>query len=154
MTVTTNLTLSLGMVGALSIVRFRTAVKDPGDTVYMFWSISVGIMAGAGLIYIALITNLALGIIYLLLFFLSKKYKSKPYLLLVEYEAARREEVEDVIRTLKKLRIKSRIVAEGKIELALEASFTPDSIHLVDTLAAMEGVVRASAVSYNGDTTL
>lgn len=154
MTVTTNLTLSLGMVGALSIVRFRTAVKDSCDTVFMFWTISVGIMAGAGLVYISLITNISLGLLYLLLFYCTKKIKSKSYLLLVNYELTHKEEIETVLCTLKKAKVKSRIAENGRIELTLAVSFTPETISLVDTLSSMVGVIRASAVSFNGDTTL
>lgn len=154
MTVTTNLALSLGMVGALSIVRFRTAVKDPVDTVFMFWAIGVGIMAGAGLVYISLITNLALGALYLLLFFLTKKLTSAPYLLVVRYRSDAKEEVELALRSLSKLKVKSKIAREGIIELCLELKMTPKLFSLVEDLEKLEGVVDASAVSFGGETTL
>ena len=154
MTVTTNLALSLGMVGALSIVRFRTAVKDPVDTVFMFWAIGVGIMAGAGLVYISLITSLALGALYLLLFFLTKKLTSAPYLLVVRYRSDAKEEVELALRSLSKLKVKSKIAREGIIELCLELKMTPKLFSLVEDLEKLEGVVDASAVSFGGETTL
>lgn len=154
MTVTTNLALSLGMVGALSIVRFRTAVKDPVDTVFMFWAIGVGIMAGAGLVYISLITNIALGALYLLLFFLTKKISSAPYLLVVRYRAEAKEEVELALRSLSNLKVKSKIVREGVVELCLELKMTPKLFTLVEDLEQLEGVIDASAVSFGGETTL
>ena len=154
MTVTTNLALSLGMVGALSIVRFRTAVKDPVDTVFMFWAIGVGIMAGAGLVYISLITNIALGALYLLLFFLTKKISSALYLLVVRYRAEAKEEVELALRSLSNLKVKSKIVREGVVELCLELKMTPKLFTLVEDLEQLEGVIDASAVSFGGETTL
>ena len=84
MAVTSNIILSLGMVGALSIVRFRTAIKDPIDIVYMFWAISIGIMTGAGFWVLAVISSLIIGIV---LFIFSKaNIKYEPYLLIVRYE--------------------------------------------------------------------
>lgn len=154
MTVTTNLALSLGMVGALSIVRFRTAVKDPVDTVFMFWAIAVGIMAGAGLVYISIITNLGLGALYLLLFFITKKISSAPYLVVVRYRADCKEEVELALRSFAKLKVKSKIVREGTVELCLETKLTPKLFPLVEELEKLEGVMDASAISYGGETTL
>ncbi len=154
MTVTTNLALSLGMVGALSIVRFRTAVKDPVDTVFMFWAIGIGIMAGAGLVYISIITNLCLGALYLLVFFFSKKIISAPYLLVVRYRAEAKEEVELAVSSLPRLKIKSKIVRNGAVELCLETKMTKDLFNLVEELEKLDGVLDASAVSYGGETSL
>ncbi len=154
MTVTTNLALSLGMVGALSIVRFRTAVKDPTDTVFMFWAIGVGIMAGAGLVYITLITNLSLGALYYLYYLLTCKWKSAPYLLVVRYSAENREEVEAALSGLSKLRVKSKVVSGSTVELCVETKLTPQTLSLVEALSAIEGVLDASAVSYGGETSL
>ena len=154
MTVTTNLALSLGMVGALSIVRFRTAVKDPVDTVFMFWVIGVGIMAGAGLVYISLITNLGLGALYLLLFFFTKKLSSAPYLLAVRYRLEAKEDVELALRNLSRLKVKSKIVRDGIVELCLELKMTPQLFSLVEDLEKLDGVIDASAVSFGGETTL
>ncbi len=154
MTVTTNLTLSLGMVGALSIVRFRTAVKDPSDTVFMFWAISAGIMAGAGLVYITLITNLSLGLLYLVYYYLTRKFKNAPYLVVIRYELEKKDAVEAALGSLKKLKVKSKTVSAGVAELCVEARFTPETLSLVDSLSLIDGVMNASAVSYGGDTTL
>lgn len=154
MTVTTNLALSLGMVGALSIVRFRTAVKDPVDTVFMFWAIGVGIMAGAGLVYISLITNIALGALYLLLYFVTKKISSAPYLLVIRYKSDAKDEIELALRSFSRMKVKSKIVRDGTVELCLELKLTPKLFSLVDDLGKLDGVIDASAVSYGGETTL
>ncbi len=154
MTVTTNLALSLGMVGALSIVRFRTAVKDPNDTVFMFWAISIGIMAGAGLVYISVITNVCLGILYLVFFFLCKKTKSSSYLLVIRYKTGFGEDVETAISSLKKVTVKSKSVSGDVIELSLEARLTKETLSLIETLSQMEGVINAGAISYGGNSGL
>ena len=154
MTVTTNLTLSLGMVGALSIVRFRTAVKDPSDTVFMFWAITVGIMAGAGLVYISIITNLCLGILYLAFYFLTKKKKSASYLLVIRYKVGFGDTVEGAVSTLEKARVRSKSYAADVVELSLETSLTDETLSLIEKISKMEGVIDAGAVSYGGNTTL
>jgi len=154
MTVTTNLALSLGMVGALSIVRFRTAVKDPTDTVFLFWSIGVGIMAGAGLIYISLITNISLAALYLIYYFFTKKIRQAPYLLVIRYQNERKNEVEIALQSLRSLKVKSKVVSSGTTELCLETKFSPEMLSLVDSLSELEGVLDASAVSFGAETTL
>lgn len=154
MTVTTNLSLSLGMVGALSIVRFRTAVKDPADTVFLFWSITVGIMAGAGLIYIAFITNIALGCLYLAFYYLTKKILSAPYMLIISYQKDAADSVEDALKSLRKMRVRSRIVKNSVVELCVSAALKPEELKKVDLIGEIEGVVSASAVSYQADTVL
>jgi len=154
MTVTTNLTLSLGMVGALSIVRFRTAVKDPADTVFMFWAIGVGIMAGAGLVYIAIITNLSLGALYLIYFYVTKNLRSAPYLVVVKYQGEYAQEVEDILRTLPYRRVKSKVVSGGTIEVCLETKLNEKTFPYINELSTVQGVLQASAISYQGDTSL
>ena len=154
MTVTTNLTLSLGMVGALSIVRFRTAVKDPSDTVFMFWAIGVGIMAGAGLIYIAILTNLSLGLLYLIYYYVTKNFRSAPYLVVVKYQGEYAQSVEDILRTLPYRRVKSKVVSGGMIEVCLETKLNEKTFSYINELSTVTGVLQASAISYNGDTSL
>lgn len=154
MTVTTNLTLSLGMVGALSIVRFRTAVKDPNDTIFMFWAISAGIMSGAGLLYITLISNLSLGVLYLVYFYIARKSRTAPYLIVVRYQNAQKDVVEDAIRSLNRMKIKSKTVSSDVTELCVETRLTEQLMPLIDSLAAVDGVIEASAVSFRGETTL
>jgi len=154
MTVTTNLMLSLGMVGALSIVRFRTAVKDPADTVFMFWSIAIGIMAGAGLIYISIITNLVMGALYLLFYFVSKRFRFSPYLLVIRYKIAQSAEVETALGSLPRLRVKSKTVTPDLVELCLETKLSVQTLSLVDSLALVDGVLDVSCVSYGNETVL
>lgn len=154
MTVTTNLALSLGMVGALSIVRFRTAVKDPTDTVFMFWVIGVGIMSGAGLVYISLITNLALGALYLIYYFLSQKLHKAPYLLVIRYEQSAKDTVETALSSLMNLKVKSKIVSADLIELCLKTVYSDGLMKLVEDLGKMDGVRDVTAVSYGAETTL
>lgn len=154
MTVTTNLALSLGMVGALSIVRFRTAVKDPTDTVFMFWAITVGIMAGAGLVYITLITNIALGVLFLIFYWITKKINSSPYLIVVRYRKEASSDVEAALKSLNRLKVRSKVSSSGVIELCVEVKITPQMFELVDSISALDGVIDASAVSFKGETTL
>ena len=154
MTVTSNLALSLGMVGALSIIRFRTAVKDPSDTIFMFWSITIGIMAGAGLIYISLITNIALGALYMLVFLIAKKIHSTPYLLVIRYKKSASEAVEDALRTMKKVTVRSRTIRNDEIELCVEITMKPENLSQIDEFAKIEGVTDVSAVSYRGDSVM
>ena len=106
MTITSNIVLSLGMVGALSIVRFRTAVKDPVDTAFMYWSISIGIITGAGFYFVAVLSNLMLGFIYLLVTFIWKKVETKPYLLTVRFRPDVNSAVRAEFKRLKSMKIK------------------------------------------------
>lgn len=154
MTVTTNLALSLGMVGALSIVRFRTAVKDPTDTVFMFWAIGVGIMAGAGLVYISAITNLSLGALYLLYFFAGQKLHKAPYLLVIRYDVKSRDEVESALSSLRNLKVKSKVANSQYIELCLKTAYSEELMTLVEDLGKLSGVKDVSAVSFGAETTL
>lgn len=154
LTVTTNLTLSLGMVGALSIVRFRSAVKDPADIVFMFWAITVGIMAGAGLIYISVITNLCLGILYLVYYFAIRKLRVSPYLVVVRYTSESKEEVETALATLKGARVKSKTASPKWIEVCIETKFSEELLLLVEEISRLPGVLDASAISYKNETTL
>ena len=154
MAVTTNLALSLGMVGALSIIRFRTAVKDPLDTIFMFWAITIGIMAGAGLIYITMITNVALGALYWLLITITRKRTKTPYLLSVRYLQDREEEILLALKNFGKMRVKSKIITPDAVDLCLEIALSDKTFPLIGDLSKLDGVLEASAVSYRSDTTL
>lgn len=148
MTISSNLVLSLGMVGALSIVRFRTAVKDPLDIVYMFWAIAAGITAGAKLYPVALIGSAFIGLV---LFWVSrKKIRHQPFLLIVRYT----EEAADAVRErLARLpyTLKGKTVRKDYIELTAELRLRYDNTAFLGDLAAIEGVVDASLVNYRGD---
>ena len=149
--VTSNVVLSLGMVGALSIVRFRTAIKDPVDIVYLFWAIGEGILCGAGLFPLALIGAVIIGV---LLFVLSvKKDNSEPYLVIVRFsdEKAEKKLTDLIEQSVKRSRVKSKTVTSGSgTELILEVRLKDDDTDFVHKLSAAEGVTFASLVSVDG----
>lgn len=148
LTISSNVVLSLGMVGALSIVRFRTAIKDPMDIVFMFWSISVGIASGAGIYTVSVIGSLFIGVT---IFFATRyKYKGKRFILIIHYKDEANDEVK---KTLAKLKydIKSKTITPNSIELTVEVKIKGDNTALVNRFSKIPGVIDASLVSYNGD---
>lgn len=149
-TISSNLALSLGMVGALSIVRFRTAIKDPVDTVFMFWSITCGIMSGAGLYLVGGAACLGAGLLY---FVIAKFYsKSKaPYLLVVRYAPDKAANIGKALKQLPKHRLKSRTVTAAGAEITVEVSLKDDELATIDKFLAVDGVLDASLVSYEGE---
>ena len=153
LTVTSNVVLSLGMVGALSIVRFRTAIKEPLDIAFLFWSIVVGIMLGAGMIPLAVFGSIILGIV--LLVFTGKKYKSgeMPYILVLqcETEAAENEAITILNENVSKSTVKSKTVNKTGTELTLEVTLKSDSSSFLHRLNELTGIRNATLVSYNGE---
>lgn len=149
--VTSNIVLSLGMVGALSIVRFRTAIKEPLDIAFLFWSIAAGIVLAAGLIPLAVFGSFIIGIILLL--FVNKKSFANPYILVVQCENGESEKKvgEYVKESTKRSVIKSKSVQKGLIEINLEVRLKDDDTDFVNGVADLEGVKSAVLVSYNGD---
>ncbi|MGN1345920.1 MAG: DUF4956 domain-containing protein [Eubacteriales bacterium] len=149
--VTSNVVLSLGMVGALSIVRFRTAIKDPLDTVFMFWSVGVGIVLGACMYPLAVIGSVIVGVI--LLVFVRAKTPDCDYILVVECDgdAAEQKVSAIVSEGAKKSVIKSKTVSKGYVEVTYEVKLAGDSTEFVNKLTAADGVGKAVLVSYNGD---
>ncbi len=149
--VTSNIVLSLGMVGALSIVRFRTAIKEPSDIVFLFWAIGAGIVLAAGLIPLAIFGSLLIGII-MLIFSRSKAFDS-PYILVIhcENQTAETESRAFVAANVKKLTLKSKSIAPGCIELNYEVRLRDANTDFVNTLAQLPGVSHTVMVSYNGD---
>ena len=149
--VTSNIVLSLGMVGALSIVRFRTAIKEPSDIVFLFWAIAAGIVLAAGLIPLAVFGSLLIGLI-LLLFSRQKSFDS-PYILVIHCEDADAERAsrEFVAANVKKLTLKSKSVARGSIELNYEVRLKDADSEFINTLSDLPGVSHTVMVSYNGD---
>lgn len=149
--VTSNVVLSLGMVGALSIVRFRTAIKEPLDIAFLFWSIAVGIVLAAGLIPLAVIGSLLIGVV--LLIFVNRKTHANPYIAVIsctghDSELQAKEYLEKHTR---RLVVKSKTVQKGAVELNLEIRLKDDNTDFINTLAELEGVNSAVLVSYNGD---
>lgn len=149
-TISSNIGLSLGMVGALSIVRFRTAVKDPMDTIFMFWAIAEGIVIGANLYIIAIISAVAIGVLMVVLSFIRIK-KNMPYILVIRFEEAAKNEVQNLLRKFPQGRLKSKTVSRGVIEMTLEINVTDTEIAMVDRFANIPGVYDASLISYTGD---
>ncbi len=149
--ITSNIVLSLGMVGALSIVRFRTAIKEPSDIAFLFWSIAVGIVLAAGFIPLAIFGSLLIGA--MLLFFASSKGEDKPYILVVHCENSETEKEAKafVEANVKKLALKSKNVMPGMIELNYEVRLKEEDTDFINQLAEMPGVNHTVMVSYNGD---
>ncbi len=149
--VTSNVILSLGMVGALSIVRFRTAVKEPIDIVFLFWAISAGIVIGAGLIPLAVIGTVLIGVI--LLIFINKKTTDTPYILVVNCNDEKSEsDIQSMIKMkTKKNLLKSKSVSRDGIELTVEVRLIDSSSTFVNEMLLVQGVSNAVLVSYNGE---
>ncbi len=150
--VTSNVVLSLGMVGALSIVRFRSAVKEPLDIAFVFWSVSVGIVLGAGLIPLAIFGSVFIGIIMLV--FVNKKSSDNPYILIVNCTDDNSENLamNHINKSVKKHVIKSKTVsASNGIELTVEIRLKEMSTKFVNEINNLEGVNNVVLVSYNGD---
>ena len=149
--VTSNIVLSLGMVGALSIVRFRTAIKEPMDIAFLFWSIAVGIVLAAGLIPLAVFGTVIIGII--LLVFANQKDNTNPYIVVLALDGndAEKAATEYLAQNTKKCVVKSKTARKDKVEVNLEVRLNNDNTDFINTLAAMPGVQNAVLVSYNGD---
>ena len=149
-----NIALSLGMVGALSIVRFRTAIKDPMDTVFMFWSIVIGIITGAGYITVAILAALLLGALFLALNLLSGKLHTNSYLVVMRYTPEGESAVRSKLGTLGKYKLKSRTMNLAETELVVEAKLSQKQMDSLEALLDNEGVSDVNIVSYNGSTLL
>ena len=149
--VTSNVVLSLGMVGALSIVRFRTAIKDPLDLVYLFWSVGAGIVLGACMYPLAVIGSLIVGLI--LFIFVRAKVSDSDYILVVECkDEAAEKRAEELIKTdVKKYSVKSKTVARGYIEVSYEVRLNGSDTEFVNKVSSADGIDKAVLVSYNGD---
>ena len=149
--VTSNVVLSLGMVGALSIVRFRTAIKEPLDIAFLFWSIAVGIVLAAGMIPLAVIGSVVIGVI--LLVFVNKKSHVHPYILVLECDCQESENKakEFIAPRVDRSVVKSKTASAGKVELNLEVRLKEDNTDFVTALSRLPGVRSAVLVSYNGD---
>ena len=149
--VTSNVVLSLGMVGALSIVRFRTAIKEPLDIAFLFWSIAVGIVLAAGMIPLAIIGSVIVGVILLL--FVNRTPSRNPYIVVIRCadhasETAAKQFLES--RTERCI-VKGKTAQKGQVELNLEIRLRDDNTDFINELSDMKGVESAVLVSYNGD---
>ncbi|WP_042352412.1 DUF4956 domain-containing protein [Bacillus massiliigorillae] len=154
MGISSNVLLSLGMVGALSIVRFRTPIKDPMDIVYIFWSIVAGILCGAGFIPLVIIGSILIGIV--LLVFVNKITIENPYLVIVKYNDV---EVEELLKQIisqksKKYSMKSKSAMPGNdLEIIYEVRVKENDVNFINTIMEMNGVKSAVMLSYDGNFT-
>ena len=143
--------LSLGMVGALSIVRFRTAVKDPMDTVYMFWAIAVGITVGANFILFSIIGTLVIAVILLVLSFTSNQ-TGQSYLLVVHYDDRYAKEVTNAVnKMVPRYRLKSKTATRNGVEMTLELRLQGNRSNIVDNLLGIPGVMDATLVAFQNE---
>lgn len=149
--VTSNVVLSLGMVGALSIVRFRTAIKEPLDIAFLFWSIAEGIILAAGMIPLAVIGCIVIGIT--LIVFVNKKTYSNPYIVILQCNSHNVEIKAKEYLEAKTSRcvVKNKSVSKGLIDLNMEIRLKNDNTDFINELSEIEGVNSAVLVSYNGD---
>ena len=146
-----NIALSLGMVGALSIVRFRTAIKEPMDIAFLFWAIAVGIVTGAGLFPLAIFGSLLIGLV--LIVFANRKSGACPYLLVVNCANGQAEAAvcQAVAGQVKRQAVKSKSVSAGGVELTLEVRLQDAATDFVNQIAQLPGMSNAVLVSYNGE---
>lgn len=149
--VTSNVVLSLGMVGALSIVRFRTAIKEPLDIAFLFWSIAEGIVLAAGLIPLAVFGSVMIGLI--LLIFVNRKSHVNPYIVVVQCDGYESEKAVQALLKEHTLRctVKSKSAQKGTVELNMEVRLKDDNTDFINDVSDLEGVHSAVLVSYNGD---
>ncbi len=149
--VTSNVVLSLGMVGALSIVRFRTAIKEPLDIAFLFWSIAAGIVLAAGMIPLAVIGSVIIGVI--LLIFVNRKSSADPYIVVLRCDGPESEaRAMDLLRNSTQVsRVKSKTVQKGSVELDLDVRLKDADTGFINALTQLPGVDSAVLVSYNGE---
>ena len=149
--VTSNVVLSLGMVGALSIVRFRTAIKEPLDIAFLFWAIAAGIVLAAGMIPLAVFGSVFIGIIILI--FANHKDMSNPFIVVLTCDGPESEQkaMKYLTKHTKRCSVKSKTVQRGQVELNLEVRLKDTDTDFVNVLSEIDGVQSAVLVSYNGD---
>lgn len=149
--VTSNVVLSLGMVGALSIVRFRTAIKEPLDIAFLFWSIAAGIVLAAGMIPLAVIGSVVIGVI--LLVFVNRKSHCNPYIVILSCtgSAAEKEAVSFLRNKVSRSVVKSKTAQKDNVELTLEIRMKDNDTDFINALSELPGVNSAVLVSYNGE---
>ncbi len=151
MAVTSNVVLSLGMVGALSIVRFRAAIKEPMEIVYLFWAIAAGIVIGAGMIPLAVIGSAIIGVVLIL--FANRKVHENPYILIMNCtdEGAEETALNLTEKAVERFVVKSKTVNAGGIELTAEIRMKDAETSFVNRLGDIDGVSDVTLVSYNGE---
>lgn len=151
MAVTSNVVLSLGMVGALSIVRFRTAIKEPIEIVYLFWSLAAGIVIGAGMFPMAVAGSIIIGL--MLLLFSNRKIRLNPYIVVLTCEDQKSEESALIVlqKSVDHCVVKTKSISDNGSEVTAEIRLKDSDTGFVYDLYAVEGVKNAVLVSYNGE---
>ena len=145
-----SLALSMGMVGALSIIRFRTAIKDPMDTVFMFWSVGEGIALGTKFYDIAVISAIVIGVVLAAMG--AFKFKgTRPYILIIHYDEAASAQIKQMIKQLPSPRLKSKTVQRDGIELTMELRLKDNETGFVEKFLRVDGVYDAALISHQGD---
>ena len=150
MMISSNMALSLGMVGALSIVRFRTAIKDPIDTVFMFWAVGEGLAVGAGFLDVGFIGVLVIGLPLLIVTGI-KGSQASPFLLILHYDERASQQIKGMIKQLPRARVKSKTVQRDGIELTVELRIRESDVDFVDKFLRVQGVFDATLVAHQGD---
>ncbi len=151
MAVTSNVILSLGMVGALSIVRFRAAIKEPMEIVFLFWSLAAGIVIGAGMIPLAVVGSVFIGLLLLVL--ANRKRKEDPYMLVLRCQDETSESAAmDLLAANGEFwKVKAKTVTRSGVELSIETKLKDASTSFMNQLSSLDGVESAALVSYNGE---
>ena len=150
MLINNSLALSMGMVGALSIIRFRTAIKDPMDTVFMFWSVGEGIALGTKFYDIAVISAIVIGVVLAAMG--AFKFKgTRPYILIIHYDEAASAQIKQMIKQLPSPRLKSKTVQRDGIELTMELRLKDNETGFVEKFLRVDGVYDAALISHQGD---
>ncbi len=148
MTISANIVLSLGMVGALSIVRFRSAIKDPLDVGFLFWGVAAGLTAGAGLYFVAIIGSVFVGVLYIVMSIVKKERRC--YLLVVRYSASAEDNVSAQLGSIKH-RLKNKTQVGDKLELSVEIKVKNNDTSQLSRFKAIEGVDSVTLLEYNGE---
>ncbi len=148
MTISANIVLSLGMVGALSIVRFRSAVKDPLDIGFLFWSIAAGLTCGAGLYFVALVGCVVVAVVYIILHFCKKEKKS--YLLILRYSDKAEEQVQSLLSGMK-YKLKSKSLSAEETELTVEIKVKGNDTSEAARFKTVEGINGVTLLEYSGE---
>ena len=149
--VTSNVVLTLGMVGALSIIRFRTSIKEPMDIMFMFWAVAAGIATGAGMAGVAVLGSLCIGLLIVLL--TRGRQNGVPYILVlqVEDQAAEKRALEVVAANVKRSRVKSKRVTKEETEITVDLRLKNENTDFMHAVNALPGVRSAMLVTYNGE---
>ncbi|MCR5775784.1 MAG: DUF4956 domain-containing protein [Lachnospiraceae bacterium] len=149
--VTSNVVLSLGMVGALSIVRFRTAIKEPLDIAFLFWAIAAGIVLAAGLIPFAVFGSVIIGVIIMI--FANRKEAAEPFIVVIRCDGSESEKkaFEFLSGKTKRCVVKSKTARKGSVEVNAEIRLNDDNTDFINELSELPGIESAVLVSYNGD---